>query len=39
LLEDDQEAGQIKNVASKAHRFIMNNIWILEDLIGQLKDE
>ena len=39
LLEDDQEAGQIKNVASKAHRFIMNNIWILEELIIQLKDE
>lgn len=29
LLEDGQEAGQIKNIVSKAHRFIMSNIWIL----------
>ena len=39
LLEEGQEAGQIKNIVSKAHRFILGNIWILEDLIGQLKDE
>ena len=39
LLEPEQEARQIKNIASKANRFIMNNIWLLEDLIDTLKDE
>lgn len=33
LLEQGQEASQIKNIAAKAHRFILSNIWILEDLI------
>lgn len=39
LLEQGQEASQIKNIAAKAHRFILSNIWILEDLIETLKDE
>ena len=39
LLEKGQEASQIKNIANKAHRFMMKNIWILENLIGTLKDE
>lgn len=39
LLEEGQEASQIKNIASKAHRFMMSNIWILETLIENLKDE
>ena len=39
LFETGQEVAQIKNIAAKAHRFMMSNIWILEDLIGTLKDE
>ena len=39
LLEEGQEASQIKNIANKADRFIMNNSWILENLIDTLKDE
>ena len=39
LLEPGQEVSQIKNIAAKANRFLMNNIWILEDLIDTLKDE
>ena len=39
LLEEDQEAAQIKNIANKADRFIMTNSWILENLIDTLKDE
>ena len=39
LLEPDQESGQIKNIAAKASRFMMSNIWILENLISTLMDE
>lgn len=39
LLEEGQEASQIKNIANKAHRFMMSNIWIMETLIDNLKDE
>ena len=39
LLEPGQEAAQIKNIALKAHRFVLGNIWILEDLIDTLKAE
>ncbi len=39
LLEPGQEARQIKNIALKAHRFVMGNIWILEDLLDTLKAE
>ena len=37
LLEEGQEPAQIRNIVSKAHRFILSNIWILEDLIETLK--
>ena len=39
LLEPNQEVKQIKMVAEKAHRFLFSNIWILETLIEDLKDE
>jgi len=26
-------------IAEKAHRFLLTNIWILEDLLTTLKDE
>jgi hypothetical protein len=39
LLEEGQEAAQIKNIANKAHRFMMKNVWIMEELIMTLKDE
>ena len=39
LLEPDQELKQIKNIAQKAHRFLANNVWILEGLIETLQDE
>lgn len=39
LLEEGQEVAQIKNIVAKAHRFMLGNVWIFEELIGQLKDE
>ena len=39
LLDPGQEVRQIKNVAAKASRFMMTNMWIFEDLIQTLKDE
>lgn len=39
LLEPSQEVSQIRKIAAKANLFLMNNIWILEDLIATLKDE
>ena len=39
LLQEGQEASQILNVATKARRFLMNQIWIMEDLILTLKEE
>lgn len=39
LLEPDQEVKQIKMVAEKAHRFLLTNIWILEELLETLKEE
>lgn len=39
LLEPDQEARQIKMIAEKAHRFLLANIWILEELLFTLQEE
>ena len=39
LLQVGQEIVQIKEILTKANLFMLNNIWIFENLIATLKDE